>query len=311
VTDPCNRPATGQLSRTVADNCRADGVVSADGQPGINDPSQQQQAIAGGNADLEPETADILTAGLLYEPTFAEGLALTVDYFDVKIDNSIQREGSNIILANCYASVNRSDCEKITRIPGSHFIDVIDDRTTNIGRAETNGIDAGIQYTYDVQGIGRFRHNLEGTRLLSYNEYTPTEGGGLLKHEGLGVYDLGVYPKYKGSLFTQWSLAGASAGFNVRYIHSYRECQNASGSTVNDCTIEDALDRKVKANVTADVMAGYTFASPVGKTQLSAGVNNIADQDPPKVYNGAAASSDADTYDYLGRFFYLRLSQLF
>jgi outer membrane receptor protein involved in Fe transport len=51
--------------------------------------------------------------------------------------------------------------------------------------------------------------------------------------------------------------------------------------------------------------------SSAGRSTISAGVNNVLDQDPPNIYNGFLATSDSNTYDFLGRFFYVRLSQLF
>jgi len=311
VTDPCSTVAAdGPLSGNVAANCMADGITTG-GQAGVPDPQTQLRSTAGGNANLEPETAKIATGGLVYEPTFAEGLAFTVDYFDVRIDNSIQREGSNVILSNCYAAPagKRADCDKIER-DASNYITRIDDRTTNIGRAETNGIDLQIQYAYDVKGAGRFRHNLEGTRLLKYTEFFPGPDGEI-PWKGLGVYDLGVYPKYRANFSTLWNLAGIGAGFNVRYIHSFKECRSEDQSVQDDCRLDGALSRKVDPNVTADVLASYSITTPAGRTTISGGVNNVLDQDPPNIYNGFLATSDFATYDYLGRFFYLRMAQLF
>ena len=69
--------------------------------------------------------------------------------------------------------------------------------------------------------------------------------------------------------------------------------------------------RSVDANVTADLYLSYNWKNLVGRTTVSAGVNNIANQAPPYVYAGFLANSDASTYDYMGRFFYLRLGQSF
>ncbi|HTE52830.1 MAG TPA: TonB-dependent receptor [Kofleriaceae bacterium] len=305
VTDPCDT-SNGPLSGAVAANCAADQVPNT-----FRDSSTQLPSRIGGNEELEPETAKVLTTGIVYEPTFAENLAFTVDYFDVSLDNAIQPAGANILLSNCYASPNRTDCDKITRAPGSSQIVEIDDRTVNIGRATTSGIDASIGYRYAVHGVGTFRHDLEGTRLLKFDNFFPDGMGGEVKHEGLGVFDLGTFPKYKANLSTMWGLGGIGAGFNVRYIHKFRECRSADGTVVNDCSIDGALSRKVSANVTADALASYTFANPIGKTIVSGGVNNVLDQKPPNIYNGFIATSDSNTYDYMGRFFYVRLTQGF
>jgi outer membrane receptor protein involved in Fe transport len=41
------------------------------------------------------------------------------------------------------------------------------------------------------------------------------------------------------------------------------------------------------------------------------GVNNLLDRSPSLIYIGFQGDSDAPTYDYMGRFFYARMSQQF
>ena len=50
------------------------------------------------------------------------------------------------------------------------------------------------------------------------------------------------------------------------------------------------------------------FSNPAGYTRIQAGINNLADQTPPVIYNGFLAASDASMYDYLGRYFYVGIS---
>ena len=57
--------------------------------------------------------------------------------------------------------------------------------------------------------------------------------------------------------------------------------------------------------------AGFTSKNKTGTTRFTVGINNIADQKPPLIYVGFAGDSDASTYDYMGRYFYARVSQLF
>ena len=58
-----------------------------------------------------------------------------------------------------------------------------------------------------------------------------------------------------------------------------------------------------------DLFAGREFHTFAGATTLSIGVNNLFDQNPPKIYTSPQADSSV-VYDYAGRFFYLRLTQL-
>ena len=89
------------------------------------------------------------------------------------------------------------------------------------------------------------------------------------------------------------------------YFGVKRGCENG------DCGAEEALSRRIDANVTGDLFLGYTVKSKAGTTALTVGVNNITDQDPPLIYSGFLANSDASTYDYLGRYFYTRLNHSF
>ena len=77
------------------------------------------------------------------------------------------------------------------------------------------------------------------------------------------------------------------------------------------CSVEDAPSRPVASNTTADVFAGYGFQNLVGFTRISAGVNNVAATKPPRIYNGFLANTDASSYDFLGRYYYVNLRHNF
>jgi outer membrane receptor protein involved in Fe transport len=154
-----------------------------------------------------------------------------------------------------------------------------------------------------VGGGHHFRHQLEGQYLRSVELDNTVQ-----VLQGVGFYDLGVYPKYKANYSTVWDRKGINAGFNVRYVGGYKECQD------NDCNTPENLQmfsRDVPVNVTGDVFAGYMVKSAAGTTRMTVGVNNITDQKPSLIYIGFAGDSDASTYDYMGRYFYARLSQQF
>ncbi|MEO7732580.1 MAG: hypothetical protein ABIY55_16550, partial [Kofleriaceae bacterium] len=129
---------------------------------------------------------------------------------------------------------------------------------------------------------------------------------------GRGYFDLGVFPKYKANLSAMYSSPkGFGAGFNVRYVGSYKECR------ANDCNTPANLamaSRDVAAWFKTDVFLSYDVKSRAGTSKLAVGVNNLLDSQPPVIYTGPAANaanSDPGTYDYMGRFLYARLTQQF
>jgi len=62
--------------------------------------------------------------------------------------------------------------------------------------------------------------------------------------------------------------------------------------------------------VTFDVYLSYALRNPAGTTTLSAGIRNLADRKPSTVYNAFLTYADPG-YDFVGRFFYGRLSHQF
>ena len=108
-------------------------------------------------------------------------------------------------------------------------------------------------------------------------------------------------------------LAGLGAGLSARYVGSFEECGDPDGLSGAGglCYVSTDYKRKVETYATFDAYVSYGFDSVAGKTSLTVGAQNLLDRDPAKVYNGFLASSDASTYDYMGRYMYARISQAF
>ena len=91
----------------------------------------------------------------------------------------------------------------------------------------------------------------------------------------------------------------------VRYVGGIREC--ASGACYADATDM----RRIDAYYPVNLNVGYSIKSSAGTTSIMVGVQNVFDVQPPFIYNAAAANSDPSTYDYVGRYYYARLTQSF
>jgi outer membrane receptor protein involved in Fe transport len=303
--DPCDirPPSVGEGTRTldpmVQAQCTAQGVPV-----GSKFTTNQQLSVIGGNPELKPETAATTTIGVVVEPPQVKGLALSADYWHIDIDNAIETLSVQTIFANCYDRGVQSCCDQIHRDPITHRISPVDQFLQNVTRTTTSGIDVALWYDTRLAELGRIHTGLEAQYLLSYDLDT-----GLQVIHGVGFYDLGVYPRYKANLSSNWAHpSGASGGFTLRFVGTYKECDG------DDCNNDKNLavaSRDADRYFKLDLYGGYDFRSGIGKTTLQVGVNNLFDATPPVVYNAAAANSDAATYDFVGRLVYVRLSQLF
>jgi iron complex outermembrane receptor protein len=303
VSDPCST-AFGPRSPNAEINCSADGIPAD-----VADDRAQLRAQTGGNPELRPEIADVRSAGVVFAPDSMPGLALSADYFQVVVEDEINSLGAAYILDSCYNSAPgaRSNCDRVVR-DVSGFIDSIVDTLSNRGSRETAGVDVQLSHD-DATSVGRLRYRIGGTWLQKFDVVSP-DG---VTRSGKGFYDLGVYPEYRFDGSVLWDNGKLGAGAHVRYVGGFTECEN------NDCQSLDgdnpdgivALSREVESYLTGDVLGSLTLDSSLGRTVLTVGVRNVLDRQPPVIYNGFTASSDAATYDFAGRFTYLRLTQQF
>ncbi|MCK6544669.1 TonB-dependent receptor [Myxococcota bacterium] len=306
IVDPCSTFDGAVRTPEAQANCAADNVPDE-----LNDDRTQLQARVGGNPNLTPETANILTAGIVVTPKvnkMLDGLSLTLDYFAIAVDNSITSKGGDVILANCYTKATRSDCDLITRDPGG-FVSTIIDTNTNAGGLDTAGIDFGLIYDMPSDA-GSFRFTFDGVILSKIDQ--ELANGRIIK--GKDTYDLGgIYPTLRWNASVGWAYKGISAGLAGKFTGSSKECGD-----LNDCSQEarDAaeaagepfFERTISSNFTADLYAGYSFSTAAGLTSIQAGINNLFDSPPPVIFN-AFYYSDASAYDFIGRYFYIGLRQ--
>lgn len=101
--DPCIRwaegLAAGTISQRIADNCAADGIA-----PDFTGGSVSATIITGGGLGLlEAETSTSRTAGIIWTPEFAD-LSLSVDYFDIEVEDEVDQLGPGTIVFECYDS---------------------------------------------------------------------------------------------------------------------------------------------------------------------------------------------------------------
>ena len=253
-------------------------------------------------------------------------LSLTLDYFNVKVDNAIGVTGTPNILNGCYAGGVDEYCNLIVR-NNAGLIQYVDDFYANVGRIRTGGVDFAIRYTLPTQ-VGRFALGFDGSYLAFYDITLKLKSGDV-KIQGRDNYDAGSYgalPKFKATAGLDWSLGGFLAGMTGRYVTSFNECSNpydpttAAGGICSVISVDpntgtsvspNPFRRRVHSYYQLDVHAGYTFTSTVGKTSLFAGIMNVTDKVPPYIYSAALANSDPSTYDYIGRYFYGRIQHRF
>ncbi len=158
--DPCdeNNIRLGPNPANRLANCRADGIPA-----GYTDPLTSQFAgRTGGNPNLQEEESTSLTYGVVLQPRFIPGLSVTVDYWNIEIDDAISAVSAQDIVNSCYDGPNLQSvfCSQFTRnrnatSPTFLGFNSITTSQLNFAGLEASGIDFNVSYGFDFADFGR------------------------------------------------------------------------------------------------------------------------------------------------------------
>ena len=305
--DPCNGLTSAALAANpnLAKACQ--GVVP---DTGFVEPNGQITGLITSNPNLKPEKGTVFTYGVVFEPHQIQGLSFEVDIWHYKIENLITVLDPNYAIGQCVATGDDTFCNLVTRFTSganSGQILVFLNPTFNLGELKTNGVDFGVKYTLPETSFGAFRVGVDVTRTNSY-ENIPAPGA--VPQEVAGTYDrqFGNYAKWRALATLGWSWHDFDALLTARYIGSL-VLKNPAASGV-DANGNPYPDLKIPSYTYLDLSAGYSFPT---KTRVQAGLRNLTDKQPPILYqnNVTNANTDVQTYDTIGRQWFLSVSQKF
>ncbi len=303
LDDPCLIGLDGSPPSGNTANCRALGVPA-----GASQANGQISVTTGGNAELEPELADSFTAGIVWSPDFgsnaswSDRLDFEVTYYDHEVEGAIQAIDAQTQLNLCVATLSPQFCDGITRATTGD-INSFANRLTNLGVIETNGWDFDVTWTLPETDLGRFKFAWQNTFVDEY-EAVGAAGQVQPREVGIEVNDSAI-PEWTSTVVLDWRLGPWSAAYNARHISDLTEdCGDAVGFPV--CSDPVAGTNRLGSVTYHDFQVGWKLEVLKG-LQLTAGVNNAFDKDPPICLSCSLNGYDASTYDIPGgRFWYLR-----
>lgn len=313
--------STGQI----AANCLAEPGIQAAlaslsqaGDPQIFDPGTSIYSPNAGNLTLKEETADTFTIGLVAQPRFLPGLIVTVDYYNIKIDDAITSYNNEDLMRLCYdtttARAANPFCADISRNPNTGGISELIQREFNLAGFDSAGVDVSVQYRLNMQDtVG-----LPGALSLRYNATH------LLKQDfsfaglnGIEVSD------QRGELISRtfkYRARGSATyeldGFRLRYTANYLGKIRDSNQRLEDYqallqtnpNAEFPLFLNIGDVWEHDIYASYDFDLGGSKARVYGGVNNLFDRVSPFLPTGTTSGrlTNINTaYDLSGRRFYL------
>lgn len=302
IEDPCDASQLNNGTSYRAANCAA--ILSALGvaNPGAYADQSNGSTIPGvstGNANLSEETARSYTFGAVFRPRFADGLAVSIDYFDINIEQAISTASAQEVADNCVdqPTVNNVFCDSLTRTAGSGAITAFVVQPENVASFRTRGIDFNVNYRLDPSrlgmgaDIGAFTFSLIGSRLDRLTT-VPTLGAQQIDKRTTANLDTHEYaPKWTSVFDTTWEFHGLTVNYGYNYFSKTMRYPLL--------TLAGNPDQASRSNIyfnareTHDLSASYDFSDGY---RVYGGVNNLTDERPD--YNTFYPVSP------LGRFYY-------
>ncbi|HEY4545677.1 MAG TPA: TonB-dependent receptor [Pedomonas sp.] len=310
ATDPCNLDVA-KTNPTLNATCAGQGLTPAQIGSGDLQAGTQIRTISGGNPDLTEEKADTYTIGAVIQPTFLPRFTLTVDYYNISIDDYISTPGTVSIIAACYGNsdsnytpFDSSLCALAPRDSAGQLNDVMNTRA-NLGELKTSGVDFEARYfvnvPFGVESEGRLDFRLTGTRLINWQLNTMASIPDLMI-DCDGTFGLNCgdpMPKWRGSFRTTYSTGPFSASLAWKYV----------GKVNDDDDTYDFAVEKVKSYSLFDLAFSYDVNETLSFTT---GVNNLFDKKPPLMGdNNQQSNTYPSTYDVFGRQYFFSATARF
>lgn len=261
------------------------------GGGGIIDPASGQQIIpqvlGGSNPDLIPEEASSWTAGIVLRPGgFMEGFQLSVDYYDIQIDQSIGTLGAQTVINRCWEGATEF-CPLVTRDPATNTITQVRNVLLNVDQVITRGLDIEAQYRFNLGGAGNLDLRLLGSiinDLITVDSVGPTERAGMT---GNRAGTQAGMPDWSADLLTTWSRGPLSITLRNKYIPSGMYNNALIGPDDPNWSI--TLPNSANINVVdsafyTDLSAQYRINDNL---TVFGAINNVFDVTPPLGPSGA------------------------
>lgn len=265
--------------------------------------------LTGGNADLDPETADTFTAGFDYRPR--GGASFSFNYFDTRFTDRIAQPVTENLagalvdpslvpfvtlvspatnasdLARVEAWTLRPDFINSGMFASTSFGAIVDARWVNTGDIRVRGLDVSGRYPLDLYK-GRLVLDGSASYILDY-ETRSTPAAPVRQVVDLVGFPVSLKSRV-GASWTQGEL-GFSAHWN--HVPDYR----------------DRLGNRIKAWNTVDAQASWTPMTLFPGVRLALSVQNLFDEDPPFFDSPTGFGFDPGQASLLGRVMSLQLTR--
>lgn len=323
--DPCSdRGVAANRTDAIRQLCIANGVPAANVFTRAVQPNAQIQANFGGNPNLGEETSDTYTFGAVFQPSFIPRLNISVDYYNIKVEDAIATFGGGLSsalnlcftvaqdLANpicsIFQGVRNPTTGAIGETSGGRNPSVL---SANIATLQTSGIDVNVDYSVPLgfslmgEGTSRLSFNLLGTYLDSYRS---TAVAAIPERETIAEGSIATNPLPRWRHTSRLTMSDGPLNLSVRwrYLGPVTDPRITNTFVGIDRVEQDPALFSNPRIGSVNYFDLTTAFQTTDNLQLTLGVNNIFNQKPETLGSlQEQANTYPGTYDVLGRDFFV------
>ncbi|MDI9237335.1 TonB-dependent receptor [Lysobacter sp. LF1] len=354
-TDPCDTVRGEAASNaTVRANCingvGGNGALGALGTnyrqlgqgfaPVGTTPAQTPVAFtSGSNPLLTPELSKSQTIGFVWSPTFIQGFNLAIDWWKIRISDTIVADSPTTMLNDCYVLGIASRCvAPVGTAPGftrdpANGVPTVAFGSRNAGFRKVEGFDVDLTYRMTTESWGNF--TLSSTSTYTAKDYLVSTNDPRYALSTVGQAGAGNPHRIRSNLNLSWEMGSFGASWMARYYSGmaeactyftptgtgapnvtepHLECDEIhfapTGAFRADGTPASSLARRRNAGSVTFNDVQVRWEAPWNAT-VAMGANNVFDKQPPVMYSQPNSNFSFDGEYDIGRFWYMKYTQRF
>ena len=269
--------------------------------------------MSGSNPLLQPEYSESKTIGFVYSPDFVSGLTVSVDWWNIRIENTQVSDTPNLMLDDCYVKLIESRCAGFSRDPVLQIVNNLTYGLRNAGYTETEGFDFDFSYALETD-FGRFNAKWATTYISKY-ETKSTDEATTIPSQNNGF---GEYFRVRSNLNVGWALNDFAVNWGLRYNSGTKEACFDVNVAPELCSLPDFQAPDTNGAVTPLNRVGATTFHDLQfkwnapwNASISIGANNVFDKSAPVYFSRPASGFAFYGGHDIGRFIYARYQQKF
>ena len=255
----------------------------------------QTSSRTGGNPNVDPEKADTVTFGVVWQPGFLQGLSASVDWYDIDISGALGQITQQNLVNQCFQGATQL-CQYVIRDPATNAIIRIDSLFLNLSNQRIRGTDGEVRFDHPVKLLGG--NERLGVRIFVNHVAENSTQVPLAVRDFLSLEQ----PEWRVLSALTYSNGPLRTFLQGRWLDGHTLNRTYNTGLPGALTVDD---NTVPSVFYTDLNVSYDMSWSGQKWRFFGNVTNLLDRAPPQtpavIGTGGTGQPNPALYDTIGR----------